>query len=58
MAELDEPFSGEPLLFEILHYPFFGMVPFEIAAICTEIAEKRKGVEETTLRGYLKKYNP
>lgn len=58
VAELDEPFSGEPLLFEILHYPFLGMVPFEIAAMCTEIAEKRKGVEETTLRGYLKKIQP
>ncbi len=56
VAELDTPFSGEPLLFEILHYPFFKIEAFKIATICNEAAAgKSKTREETSLRGYLKK---
>lgn len=56
VAESDMPFSGELLLFEILHYSFFGIAPFKIATVCNEIAEtKNKKQEEATLRGYLQK---
>lgn len=52
VAELDNPYSGEYLLFEILHYDFFKIQPFRIATICNEIAGKRKG-QPTTLREFL-----
>jgi DNA helicase II / ATP-dependent DNA helicase PcrA len=56
VAELDTPFSGEPLLFEILHYKFFKLSPFKIASISNELASARnKPVQETSFRGYLKK---
>ena len=54
VAELDTPWSGEPLLFEILHYSFFQITSFKIAVICNEIAAgKNKKGEENTLRSYL-----
>jgi DNA helicase-2/ATP-dependent DNA helicase PcrA len=52
VAELDNPFSGEPLLFEILHHDFFHIRPFRIAAICNEIAGNRSA-GPATLREYL-----
>lgn len=56
VAELETPGSGEPLLFEILHYPFFKIAPFKIALISNEIANvKNKKLEDATLRGYLQK---
>jgi DNA helicase-2/ATP-dependent DNA helicase PcrA len=59
MAELDNPYSGEPLLFEILHYNFFTIPPFKIANVCNEIAEsKNKNKEAATLRGYLQMLKP
>lgn len=55
-AELETPFSGEPYLFEILHYDFFGISPLPIAKICYEIGGmKNKGTDEKSLRGYLQK---
>jgi len=59
IAELDNAYSGEPFLFEILHYNFFNIPPFRIAGICNEITESRnKNKEEATLRGYLQKLKP
>jgi DNA helicase-2/ATP-dependent DNA helicase PcrA len=56
VAELDTPYSGEPLLFEIMHYPFFGISAFKIAGICNEVASGRNKARETTsIRGYLQK---
>jgi DNA helicase-2/ATP-dependent DNA helicase PcrA len=56
IAELDTPYSGESLLFEILHYSFFNIKPYKIASICNEIAGNRnKKNEESSLRGYLQK---
>ncbi|MEO7393608.1 MAG: 3'-5' exonuclease, partial [Chitinophagaceae bacterium] len=56
VAELDIPYSGEALLFEILHYSFFNITPFKIATISNEIAGSRnKKKEDGTLRGYLQK---
>ena len=54
VAELDNPGSGESLLFEILHYSFFKINPFKIAVICNEVAAaKNKNGKEITLRSYL-----
>jgi len=56
VAEQDTPFSGEPILFEILHYSFFKINPSKIAVICNEIAALRnKTGGEDTLRHYLQK---
>ncbi|MBS1921299.1 MAG: ATP-dependent helicase [Bacteroidetes bacterium] len=52
IAELDTPFSGESLLFEILHHDFFHIQPFRIASICNEIAGNRT-TGPATLREYL-----
>lgn len=59
VAELDTPFSGEALLFEILHHDFFKIHPFTIAAICNEVAgngNKKNGPQ--TLREYLRQLQP
>ena len=56
VAELDTPFSGDPVLFEVLHYKFFKLSPFKIASISNELASARnKSVEEKSFRGYLRK---
>ncbi len=53
-AEQDNPYSGEHLLFEILHYPYFGIRPFTIANLCYELAEMRnKKKTDKSLRGHL-----
>lgn len=45
-AEMDAPFSGDQLLFEILHYDWFGIRPLEIAQLSMENSERsyKKGV--------------
>ena len=53
IAELDTPNSGDPLLFEILHYDFFKITSFRIATICNEIAGNRKKDAADSLRSYL-----
>lgn len=53
IAELDTPNSGDPLLFEILHYDFFKISPFRIATICNEIASNKKKDAADSLRSYL-----
>lgn len=56
MAETAQPFSGEPLLFELMHYPFNGLPAVKIAAITNEVylnnRNSRKGVP-LTIRQYL-----
>ena len=39
-AEMDTPFSGDQMLFEILHYDWFGIHPIEIAKLCIENNER------------------
>lgn len=39
-AEQEAPYSGDDLLFEILHYDFFGVPPAEAARIAVAVAEK------------------
>ncbi len=41
VAEHDIPFSGDEMLFEILHADWFGIPPLEIAKLSMEVAEKR-----------------
>lgn len=54
VSELDTPFSGEPLLFELLHFDFFRISPHRIASICNELAaRKNRNNEPGTIRGYL-----
>ena len=40
-AEMDMPFSGDEMLFELLHADWFGIAPIEIAKLSMEHAEKR-----------------
>ena len=40
-AELERPHSGERLLFEILHEPWFGVPPLALARLSVEIARHR-----------------
>jgi DNA helicase II / ATP-dependent DNA helicase PcrA len=54
VAELDIPYSGEPILFEILHYDFFRIAPLRIARISNELAGSRNGKNSTPyFREYL-----
>jgi len=56
LAEKELPFSGEPLLFDILHHRFHGLAPLRIAAISNEVYQNvrnhRKGVP-ASIREYL-----
>jgi len=40
-SEHDIPFSGDEMLFEILHFDWFGVPPVEIAKLSMEVADKR-----------------
>ncbi len=54
IAEDDKPYSGEYLLFEMLHYHFFSIEPLTIARITNEVYEnqrRKKGPQ--TLREYI-----
>ncbi len=56
--ELDTPYSGDELLFEIMHYDFFAIPPIEIAkasvAVSTEnYKNSNKGEPKTSLRRYI-----
>lgn len=49
-AELDTPYGGDEMLFEILHFNWFKIAPMEIARLCIEVAEKKYGAKKTALR--------
>jgi DNA helicase II / ATP-dependent DNA helicase PcrA len=55
--ELDSPYSGDELLFEILHYDFFGIAPIEIAKASIEVSKNNYGLAnnqgKTSLRRYI-----
>ena len=40
MMELDSPYSGDELLFEIMHHDFFGIPPIEIAKAAMAVAKE------------------
>ena len=52
-CEHDIPFSGDELLFEILHYDWFKIPPMEIARISVEVADKHFTTEKTSIRRLL-----
>jgi DNA helicase II / ATP-dependent DNA helicase PcrA len=52
-AEHDAPYGGDEMLFEILHFDFFGIAPIEIAKLSVEVAEKQFGDQRTSIRRLL-----
>ena len=48
--EHDIPYSGDELLFEILHYDWFNIPPIEIARVSIEVADKQYGENKTSIR--------
>jgi DNA helicase-2/ATP-dependent DNA helicase PcrA len=56
VAETDISFSGEHLLFEILHHNFHQVLPLQVAHICHELNTNRRSKKEpVTIREYLGK---
>ncbi|HEV9035397.1 MAG TPA: ATP-dependent helicase, partial [Puia sp.] len=47
-AEHDAPYGGDEMLFEILHFHFFGIAPIEIAKLSVEVADKQYNEEQRT----------
>lgn len=52
-AEHDTPYGGDEMLFEILHFDWFGIAPIEIAKLSVEVAEKQFSENKTSLRRLL-----
>jgi len=56
--EMDSPYSGDELLFEIMHYDFFDIAPIEIARASVAVAKEnfataRNNDPKTSLRNYI-----
>ncbi|TWI99945.1 DNA helicase-2/ATP-dependent DNA helicase PcrA [Mucilaginibacter frigoritolerans] len=56
--EMDSPYSGDELLFEILHYDFFDIPPIEVAKASVAVAKEnfstsRNNEPKTSLRRYI-----
>jgi len=49
-AEHDIPYSGDEMLFEILHFKFFNIPAIEIAKLSVQVSDKQFGGERTSLR--------
>lgn len=49
-AEHDVPFGGDEMLFEILHYDWFGIPAIEIAKLSVEVADRKFGENRTSIR--------
>ena len=52
-SEHDIPYSGDEMLFEILHFDWFAIPPIEIAKLSMEVAEKRFKEDKTSIRQLL-----
>jgi DNA helicase-2/ATP-dependent DNA helicase PcrA len=52
-AELDTPYGGDEMLFELLHFDWFHIPPIEIAKLTIEAADRRSGGNKTSLRQLL-----
>ncbi|HMK24979.1 MAG TPA: ATP-dependent DNA helicase [Chitinophagaceae bacterium] len=50
-TEHDVSYSGDEMLFEILHYDWFGIPPIEIAKLTMEVADKRFNENKTLPAG-------
>ena len=51
--EHDIPYSGDELLFEMLHYDWFNIPPIEIARVSIEVADKQFTKDKTSIRKLL-----
>ncbi len=51
--EHDIPYSGDELLFEMLHYDWFNIPPIEIARTSIEVADKHFTKDKTSIRKLL-----
>ncbi len=49
-AEHDTPFSGDEMLFELLHFEWFAIPPVEIAKLTIEAADKKAAGNSTSIR--------
>lgn len=54
-CELDTPYSGDDLLFSIMHYDFYNIPGIEAARISIKVAEKGYQ-EKTSIRQYLQEW--
>jgi len=52
-SEHDVPYSGDEMLFEILHFDWFGIPPIEIARLTAEVADRQFTENKTSLRNLL-----
>jgi DNA helicase-2/ATP-dependent DNA helicase PcrA len=52
-SEHDIPYSGDEMLFEILHFDWFGIPAIEVAKLAMEAAEKRFDENKTSIRQLL-----
>lgn len=52
-AEKDTSFGGEEMLFEILHFDWFGIPPIQIASMTAAVADRKFGDNKTSLRKLL-----
>jgi DNA helicase II / ATP-dependent DNA helicase PcrA len=52
-TELDIPYSGDEMLFEILHFDWFGIPPIEIAKLSIEVAGRKFNDNKTSIRQLL-----
>ena len=52
-AEHDIAFGGDEMLFEILHFDWFGIPPIEIAMMSAAVADRKFSEHKTSLRQYL-----
>ncbi len=52
-AEHDIPYEGDEMLFEILHYNWFGIAPMEIATLAMEVSERQFTANKTSIRKLL-----
>ena len=49
-AEMDTPYGGDEMLFEILHYDFYNIPAIEIAKITVEVNKNKYGDTPTSIR--------
>lgn len=54
-AESEKAHSGEPLLFPILHFRFFGLKPLDIAKLSLEVSKKNYRDRQTSFRDEMAK---
>jgi len=60
--EMDSPYSGDQLLFEIMHYDFFEVPPIEIAKVSIAVSKANYNVanddQKTSIRRYVSELKP